>query len=110
MYAMQPYSMLPALGYLRGVNTLSRPRSLRDSAAVWAVLVKVGEHLVNLVLQKTLVCHVNPFITSQMAISPKIFSFVKGPVIQKRIKCKIVNIFLSIKLNNYFGCSKEPSY
>ena len=55
MCAMQPYSMLPALGYLLGVNISSHPRSLRDSAAVWAVLVKVGEHLVNLVPQKTLV-------------------------------------------------------
>ena len=58
---MQPYSMLPALGYLLGVSTLCHLRSLRDSVAVWAVLVKVGEHLVNLVLQKTPVSHINLF-------------------------------------------------
>ena len=30
--------------------------------------------------------------------------------INKKNKCKTVNIFLPISLNIHFGCSKEPSH
>ena len=35
--------------------------------------------------------------------------YIIGPV-KEKCKCKIAIIFLSISLNMYFGCSKEPSH
>ena len=37
-------------------------------------------------------------------------NWISYVVINKKIGCKIVNIFLSISLNMCFGCSKEPSH